>query len=330
VKIVGATGRDDVAVTRIAELRAGHRVEFVESVDPPTPRRDKWVLIISTMFGCPVGCLMCDAGGHYRGRLTADEMLGQIDYMVKRRFPDGHIPIRKFKIQFARMGEPSLNPAVLEVLETLPRSYRAAGLMPSVSTVAPLGGRCFFGRLVDIKDRLYSGGRFQLQFSIHTTDDALRDRLIPTPKWDLSDIAAYGSCFHCKGDRKITLNAALAEGMPLDADVLLSHFDPAKFLIKITPLNPTYQARRHRLSSYVAAGSGCPETEGRYEVVERLRSVGFEVLVSIGQPEENLIGSNCGQFLTRHLLEEASLRDSYTYTVSASDHSPRPPRASSP
>ena len=62
----------------------------------------------------------CDAGDQFKGKLTKSEILAQIDTMVLNRFPNGIVPVPKFKIQFARMGEPSLNPHVLEVLEDLP------------------------------------------------------------------------------------------------------------------------------------------------------------------------------------------------------------------
>jgi 23S rRNA (adenine2503-C2)-methyltransferase len=35
------------------------------------------------------------------------------------------------------------------------------------------------------------------------------------------------------------------------------------------------------------------------QLVEELYSQGFESLVSIGEQEENKIGSNCGQYVTR-------------------------------
>jgi 23S rRNA (adenine2503-C2)-methyltransferase len=311
MRIVGSTGTDDIAVASIAEVRDGKYVEFVESVQPPQPRAKKWVLIVSTMFGCPVGCLMCDAGGHYGGRLTKREIMSQIDFMVKARFPGRSVDVEKFKVQFARMGEPSLNPAVLDVLEELPGCYDAPGLMPSVSSVAPLGSERFFDRLIDIKTNLYSGGRFQLQFSIHTTDGSLRDRLIPVGKWGLKEIAAYGQAFFEEGDRKITLNSALAAGMPLDPEVLLRYFDPDKFLIKITPVNPTYQARANGLASYIEPLAGGKS----YDVVTRLREAGFEVIVSIGEVEENLIGSNCGQYVMRHLRARSPISGSYTYQL---------------
>ena len=103
----------------------------------------------------------------------------------------------------------------------------------------------------------------------------------------------------------------MVEGMPLDAAVLLRYFDPRRFLIKITPLNPTYKAVRHGLSSYITPLQG----GNRYEVVRRLRKAGFEVIVSIGELEENLIGSNCGQYVIRHLGERERIKNGYTYDL---------------
>jgi 23S rRNA (adenine2503-C2)-methyltransferase len=311
MKVLASTGTEDVATVYIAEMGEGKLVEFVESVQPPLPREKKWVLIVSTLFGCPVKCLMCDAGSYFRGRLSKEEIFAQVDFLVTKRFPNGSVPVDKFKIQFARMGEPALNLNTLEVLEELPHRYDAAGLMPSLSTIAPAGADRFFERLVEIKKKRYTGGRFQLQFSIHTTDEELRDRLIPVRKWDFVKIAEYGERFYEKGDRKITLNFALAAEMPVDPRILLKHFAPGIFLIKITPLNPTYQAKKNRLSSYID-----PCQQGMdYQVVNELRASGYEVIVSIGEVEENHIGSNCGQYVTKHLKAEEHIEDGYTYKV---------------
>jgi 23S rRNA (adenine2503-C2)-methyltransferase len=311
MKVFAVAGNDELATVYMAEFSPGRAIEFVEATQPPYPREDKWILMVSTLFGCPVGCQICDAGGAYHGKLTRDEMLLQIDYMVHRRFPGGAIPCDKFKIQFARMGEPAFNLEVLDVLEALPLRYQAPGLMPSISTIAPHGTDAFFERLIEVKDRLYSGGRFQFQYSIHTTDPALRDQLIPVKKWDFARMAEYGRRFRKPGDRKITLNFALAAGNPLDPQVLAAHFDPADYLIKITPINPTYQMYKNGLASYVDPNNPEP-ADG---VVEGLRQAGYQVIVSIGEVEENLIGSNCGQYVLNYLKSEIALPDGYTYQV---------------
>ncbi len=308
MKVIARTGREDIAVVYIAELEDGKLIEFVESVQPPIPREKKWVIIVSSLYGCPVGCPMCDAGEYYRGKLSRDDIIAQIDYLVSRRFPDRKVPVGKFKIQFARMGEPAFNQHVLDVLQELPALYDAPGLLPTISTIAPRGSEKFFERLLDIKRRTYRE-RFQLQFSIHTTDARLRDWMIPAKKWSLGEIAEYGGEFYRKGERKITLNFALAEGMPVDGDLLLRHFDPDIFLVKITPVNPTYSARKHGISSQVI-----PDME-RYEIVETLRAAGYEVILSIGELAENHIGSNCGQHITNYLNKKEAVQGGYTYPL---------------
>lgn len=308
MKIVAQAGKPGLATVFIGEMEDGRTVEFVESCQPPIPRDRKWVLIISTMFGCPVHCRICDAGGGYRGKLTAGQIYAQIEHLIGLRFSCRSIPIEKFKIQFSRMGEPSLNPAVLEVLETFPEHYDAPGFVPSVSTTAPLGTGDFFARLRGIKERLYQG-RFQLQFSLHTTDPALRDWLVPVKKWSFREISEYGRSFVAPGDKKITLNFALAEDSPVEVAVLREFFEPERYLLKFTPVNPTYEAQQNGIRSFIVPG------RRNYALLDELRCAGYEVLLSIGEWEENQIGSNCGQYVGKHQRAAAAMASGYTYPV---------------
>lgn len=307
MKVIKSFGKEDLATVYLGKMPNGAIIEFVESLQPPIPRSQKWVLIVSTMYGCPVNCLMCDAGGTYRGNLSTEEILQQIDYMVIKRFPTRVVPIPKFKIQFARMGEPALNENVLRVLEVLPERYEAFGLMPCISTIAPYGTDRFFETLLKIKESIYPKGRFQLQFSIHSTDGGWRDRLIPMKKWSLEKIAEYGERFFQDGERKITLNFALGVEIPFDVSIIQQFFSPQIFLIKITPINPTYSARTHRLTSYIDPH----KSEENYDIIEKLKAHGYDVLLSIGELEENLIGSNCGQYVMKYLKAEKTVENGY-------------------
>lgn len=293
--IVETHGNDRLARVFVARLDGGACIEFVESVQPPVPREEKWVLIVSTLQGCPVACPICDAGGRFHGRLSADNILAQIDFLITRRFPDRVVPVPKLKIQLARMGDPAFNDAVLTVLRRLPERFVAPGLMPCVSTVAPRGCDRFFEELLHIKHELYSGGRFQLQFSVHSSDEQARSVLIPTRRWGLHEIAAYGARFWSPGDRKVTLNFAPARGFPLDAAVLANVFSPDTFLVKLTPINETDASLRHGLRGLIdpTDPGGCEAVAGRF------REAGFETLLSIGELEENDIGSNCGMYVSR-------------------------------
>jgi 23S rRNA (adenine2503-C2)-methyltransferase len=311
MRILARTGDSSLATVYMADMGEGRLIEFVEACQPPYARSERWILMVSTLFGCPVKCLFCDAGGGYRGKPSADEILMQIDHMVAEWFPGGVVTASKFKIQFARMGEPALNPSVLDVLEALPHRYGNPYLMPSISTIAPLGVDGFFERLIDVKDRLYPLGRFQFQYSIHTTDTILRDRLIPVRKWDFAQMADYGERFHKPGDRKLTLNFALAQDSPIEADVLKQFFDPDLYLVKLTPINPTSRAVLNNLDSRIDPTR--PETADM--VARPLLDAGYEVIISIGEVEENEIGSNCGQYVLNYLESGMALKDGYTYAV---------------
>ena len=300
MKIINSFGKENLATVYLARMDNGEAVEFVESLQPPIPREKKWVLIISTLYGCPIKCKMCDASGVYCGKLSGDEILEQIDYLVTKRFPSRIVPIPKFKIQFARMGEPSLNPEVLTVLENLPRIYEAPGLLPCISTIGPVGTELFFEKLIDIKNKLYSSGFFQLQFSIHTTDEDKRDYLIPVGKLGLKEISEYGERFYEMGDKKIALNFAAAKGFPVDATVVANYFNPDIFCIKITPLNPTYSVAKNNLESLFET-----DNEVAQKLVSTFKRLGFSVILSIGELEENRIGSNCGQYVMTQNIKDA-------------------------
>jgi len=312
MNVVHTTGDDRLARVFVAELADGSRIEFVESVQPPVPRDEKWVLIVSTLKGCPVGCPICDAGRSYAGRLSEQEILAQIEYLVERRYPDGRVPVPKLKIQFARMGEPSFNPAVLAVLGRLPERFDAPGLLPSISTVAPAGRDQFFEELRIIKDRYYGAGRFQMQISVHTTDEMARRKLVPVRSLDLAEMAALGDRFFAPGDRKVTLNFAAVRGMPVEPSVLAPLFSPERFLIKLTPVNPTRSALRSGATSLIDPA----DEEANRACAARFETLGYDTIVSVGELEENAIGSNCGMYITR--LSEGESRSDRSPEADAS------------
>ena len=140
-------------------------------------------------------------------------------------------------------------------------------------------------------------------------DPVLRRQIIPVDSWSMDEIAVYGNEFFSPGDRKVTLNFALAKGSALEPEVLLRYFDPACFLIKITPLNPTYRARENNLTSHIDPSS----KEKRNDLIESIRNAGYRVILSIGEQEENRIGSNCGQYLRAHVDSNSGMEAGYTY-----------------
>ncbi|MCF2140627.1 MAG: radical SAM protein [Candidatus Lokiarchaeota archaeon] len=306
LEILRKFGKPELATLYIGRYN-NEIVEFVESVQPPFTQKEKWVLILSTLYGCPIGCLMCDAGEYYHGKISKKGMWQQLHYMISAKYPDLNVPVKKFKIQFARMGEPSLNEAVLELLADLPHLLNAPGLIPCISTVAPVKASNFFKELLKIKQEYYRNGHFQLQFSIHSTNQKERRSIIPIPIWTFDEISHYGNIWHEAGDRKITLNFAVGEGVELNPENLIPYFDPEKFLIKITPINPTNQAKQNKLNSKITS-----DMLNNQIICDSFRKLGYETILSIGEWEENQIGSNCGQYATKIIHGEVKLKENYT------------------
>ncbi|MBZ0265576.1 radical SAM protein [bacterium] len=306
MKVIGKVGKTDLATVYISENRDGKRIEFVESLQPPFSIEDKWVNILSTLYGCPVKCPFCDAGSDYRGILSLEELLYQVKYLVDLHFQNNVISTKKWKIQFARMGEPAFNKHVLKLLTLLPTIYDAPGLLPSLSTIAPKSCDQFFDRLLDIKKELYPKS-FQLQFSLHTTDEFFRKNLISVSTWSFADISSYGEKFFSAGGKKISLNFALTEEYPVIPKELLKNYSPDIFLIKLTPMNPTNKVIENKINSIH------DDRISWNRLADDFRDCGYEVIESIGEFEENAIGSNCGQYLNTPGQNEARMNDSYSY-----------------
>ena len=294
MKCVETAGQDELARVFVLQLRQEprSRVECVGAIDPAVPRDDKIVLVVSSQFGCPVGCAMCDAGSWYAGNLSADELLTQVRFLIGA-WAGEHAArtCPKCKVQFARMGEPSLNPAVLEALERLPQVVSSPGLIACLATTAPSAASGWFERLLEVRDRSYAPGQLQLQFSAQSTDEQVRDRLIPVAKWTLRQVGQYACRFVRDGDRKVVLNFALAHGIPITGAALAEAVSPAHCMVKLTPLNETRQSREHGLTTaFVSAHEAWVQDR-----VRELESYGFQCVVSVGDPRESALGTSCGQ-----------------------------------
>lgn len=291
MKLISSTGKEELAIIYIAQAAGGNYVEFVESLQPPKTREEKWILTVSTLYGCPVDCLICDAGPYYLGRISKEGIFWQIDHIISKRYPDGNIPVKQLKIHFTRMGEPAFNFAVLDVIREFDLYFKAPGFMPSVSSIAPRGSEKFFEELLELKNEKFNRGNFQLQFSIHTTNESKRNDLIPVKKWSFERIADYGARFHGKRDRKITLSFAPAIENEIEPEVLYSYFSPEHFLIKLTPLNLTNSTIKNNFTSVISPLGGGEI----HDLSDMFSALGYEVIISVGDYEENKIGSTCGQ-----------------------------------
>ncbi len=288
VKIYGDAQVAEVGVLRFRGSER-HIIEVVDGLAPPIERERKWIINISTQFGCPVHCPFCDAAFDYAGNLDTEELLMQVTWALERH-PGMAKICRKLKVHFARMGEPAYNPNVLEAMDRLPDVVRGEGLWCCVATVAPSGRDDWFERLYEVKEKHFRG-RFQLQFSVQSTSEEVRDRLIPVKHWSLEKLEKYGSGFHQPGDRKVVLNFALARDASFDPRRVADLFDPDRFALKLTPINPTATGRDNGFETVLRSD----RDKMLKDAIAQLTEHGFDVVISVGDEREDQIGSNCGQ-----------------------------------
>ena len=195
----------------------------IESVLYKYPTYDeRTVLCISTMCGCPMGCRFCGTGDYFVRNLTAEEIIGQAEYILSSQI-EGVDPlsIKKLQIMVMSMGEPALNKALEQAFDVLYTKYPNAALLISSS-----GPKVDYGWVIDMSVRIPTVG---LQFSIHESTDEARDKLIPfKKKLTLEEISDIGQQWWKATKRKPYFNYCAHDGNNSDMDVmrLWTLFDP--------------------------------------------------------------------------------------------------------
>jgi 23S rRNA (adenine2503-C2)-methyltransferase len=155
-KLQSAHGAADGAERLLLRLADGQTVESVL-----LPRAG---LCVSTQAGCAVGCVFCMTGqGGLQRQLSSGEIVAQVVLARQRRAVN--------KVVFMGMGEPAHNlDAVLEAIDLL---GTAGGIGHKSLVLSSVGDLRLFERL--------PSGRVKpaLALSLHSTDAALRRRLLP-------------------------------------------------------------------------------------------------------------------------------------------------------
>lgn len=161
---------EDGSARLLVELHDGQTVESVL-----LPRKG---LCISTQVGCAVGCVFCMTGrdGLIR-QLDSSEMLAQVALARSKR------EVRK--VVFMGMGEPAHN--LEQVLETIDLLGTHGDIGHKNLVFSTVGDPRVFERLPQ--------GRVKpaLALSLHTTDAALRERLLPrAPRMTPEELVTQG------------------------------------------------------------------------------------------------------------------------------------------
>lgn len=257
---------------------------------PLMPLTEKWVITISTQYGCSMGCNFCDVPNVGPGKnASLNDLIGQL--LTGLKLHPEITSTKRLNIHFARMGEPTWNPSVLDfgkwIKDHIDPEYKTH---PVVSTMMPRRNiwlKTFIHNWMRIKNRVYHG-EAGLQISLNSTDEAERGKMFNGNACSLQEIADIMHGIIPFG-RKITLNFAIAE-FTIDPSVLLKYFNPELFICKLTPMHKTKRAIQESI-----------ETPGDYttpdpynKINDSLRDAGYETLVFIASNEEDQSRITCG------------------------------------
>ena len=192
-------------------------------------RKERWMIGVSCMSGCPVHCRFCATGKLHRWRnLTAEEIYEQVTFILDRNEKNGFNPkdAKEFKINYTRMGEPFLNiDSVRGAMKLIDNDRRTAGIKVHhyISTIGVIGSDFSW-----IKDNI------TLQVSLHSLDDRNRDDLIPFKnKLSIEELGQIRT----QSNLKTTVNMTLVNMEDFDIERLKKWFDPEHFFIKLSPIN---------------------------------------------------------------------------------------------
>lgn len=241
---------------------------------------DRTVICCSTQSGCPVGCRFCGAGDYFVRSLTADEIVSQVDYSIGATGIDAR-DMKRLQIMFMSMGEPLLNlKGLVPAIERLYQTYPNAALL--ISTSAPKVNYEVVNRL---SQRVPTVG---LQFSIHESTDAARDKLIPfKAKLTLAEIAEAGYEWFAATGRRPFFNYCAHDGNSSEADAerIVALFHPSVW-------NAT-------ISVICERSEGLPATNEHQrnlaiDFANKLVAKGYDTRV-FDPAGQDTIGGGCGQ-----------------------------------
>jgi len=268
------------------------------------PLETKWVVTVSPQYGCSMGCKFCDVPKVGSGiNATFNDIVKQVLTGIKLH-PEVTFT-KRLNIHFARMGEGSFNPNILDATkwlkEHIDNEYR---IHPVVSTIMPKRNiwlKTFIHTWMRIKNRLLRG-EAGLQLSINSTNEKERAWMFNNNALTLFEIHKIMEGIVPFG-RKITLNFPVAN-WEIDAKMLSQYFDPDNYIVKLTPMHKTHTAEKNDI-----------KTKGDYttfypfkEIEESLKEQGFDVLVFIASKEEDMGRITCGNAILSGSMPEVDYK----------------------
>lgn len=267
------------------------------------PLSEKWVITISTQYGCPMRCNFCDVPNiPFRGNASFDDMKAQL-YNAIGLFP-GVKYTERLNLHFARMGDPIFNEAVFEFAWwmhehkdqiRLDTGLRIEVLHPVLTTSLPRKLGKLRARLLQwcqIKNEVYNG-QAGLQLSINSTSEAQRSVMFGDQQMHLEDVAAIMAYAPDPISRKYCINMAFASGNECDAEKMARLFPPDRFMVKITPIHNNNACTENGVSTVGGYDSFTPYAEPE----AAFKAAGYDTLVFVPSLDEEQGLVTCGNLI---------------------------------
>ena len=264
------------------------------------PLQEKWVITLSTQYGCVMGCTFCDVPNvKFRGNATHEDLNSQL-YRAIKMFPDVKYTER-LNIHYARMGEPIFNDNVFDhavaMYDQKARLQELTGLRietlhPVLTTSLPWRFKALKERIMEwceIKNNVYNG-QAGFQFSINSTNDRQRLEMFGGDAMDLREFAKIADQMPTPVSRKYCLNFAYSTDFEIDGKYLSKLFDPEKFMCKITPIHNNTACTENGIETVGGYDSYTPYRD----VEEGLKDAGFDVLIFVPSMDEEDGLVTCG------------------------------------
>ncbi|MBI1196149.1 MAG: 23S rRNA (adenine(2503)-C(2))-methyltransferase RlmN [Gammaproteobacteria bacterium] len=201
------------------------------------PETDRGTLCVSSQVGCTLNCSFCaTARQGFNRNLEAHEIIAQVWLANKALgcFEDGER--RVSNVVMMGMGEPLLNfDNVVQAMRIM-LDDNAYGLSKRRITLSTAG-------VVPAIDRLREACDVSLAVSLHATNNALRDQLVPiNQKYPIEELlAACRRYIDCQQRRRITFEYVMLAGIndrPSDAKSLIRILEGIPSKVNLIPFNP--------------------------------------------------------------------------------------------
>ncbi len=218
---------------------------------------------VSTQLGCKMKCTFCASGKSFARNLTAGEVVEQVAWIERslrakrsnleasrllcRSAPRNDAKRLISNIVFMGMGEPLDNfEAVMKALRILQAEW-GFGLGPRRITLSTVG---VIPKIEEFVERME--GRVRLSVSLHTSDGAKRNELVPVNRrHSLKELVKTLQKIHTRLKREITFEYTLLQGVNdslEEAKGVVKIAKPLGAKVNLIPYNPIREAEFKRPS----------------------------------------------------------------------------------